>query len=664
MCTVAAVGARGYNCDMRLAGFPSSSRTQAWLFALILVALTVFAYQPAWHGGFLWDDDLYVTKNPLLTAPDGLQRIWFSLDSPSQYFPLTYTTFRIEHAIWGLNPIGYHWINLMLHASNALLLWWLLTRLKIPWAWLAAGIFALHPVQVESVAWITERKNVLMGFFFILTLIQWTQFLDAPPDRRGRYYFLALLTYLLALSAKATACTLPAALFLILWLQDKRIDRKRILQMLPFLMLGLAMGLVAVWWEHYHQGTREDVHPLSLLERILVASHAPWFYLGKIFWPANLTFIYPRWAIAPGNPLAYGWLAAGIGAGIAIYLARRHVGRGPEVAALFFVATLSPVIGFIMLYTFRYTFVADHYQYLACIGPIALVSAGAARVFERWRAESYFALVGLSTLAALSALSWNQSKMYRDIETLWRTTLEQNPACWMAENNLGIALVEKGETGAAIDHYEKAIRLYPNFAETHYNYANALLQDGRTDEAINEARQSLVLQPNDPDAHVALGNALLAKGSADEAIENYSKAITISPGHSSAHYNLANALQQKGYLREAIAHYEKAIANKPKFMEALTNLAWILSTSSDTSLRNGPRAILLATQANEVARERTPLIERVLAAAYAQTGQFSKAVETAREASDEADRQGNAGLVEALGREIALYRSGSAYQDP
>src|SRR5256886_4643479 len=196
----------------------------------MLAAVTVLAYRPAWNGGFIWDDDDCVTNNELLTAPDGLRRIWFSLDSPSQYFPLVYSTFRIEHALWGLNPAGYHWTNLLLHVANALLVWRLLARLKIPGAWLAGAIFALHPVQVESVAWITERKNVLMGFFFLLALLAWTAFVDQRTKRAWLFYGLALVFYALGLLAKTTACTLPAALLLILWLQKKPINWERILQ--------------------------------------------------------------------------------------------------------------------------------------------------------------------------------------------------------------------------------------------------------------------------------------------------------------------------------------------------------------------------------------------------------------------------------------------------
>src|SRR5947208_13423132 len=204
--------------------YSCSSRLRIYSLALILCALTFVVYQPAGNGGFLWDDDAYVTNNDLLTASDGLRRIWFSLDSPSQYFPLVYTTFRIERALWGLNPSGYHWVNVLLHVANALLVWRLLACLRVAGAWLAGAIFALHPVQVEPVAWITERKNVLMGFFFLLTLLTWVEFLDQQTRRRWRLYLLALVLYALALLSKTTACTLPAALLLILWLQKKRIS--------------------------------------------------------------------------------------------------------------------------------------------------------------------------------------------------------------------------------------------------------------------------------------------------------------------------------------------------------------------------------------------------------------------------------------------------------
>src|SRR5947207_4381501 len=339
-----------------------SPRGRALILAVVLAAVTIFAYRPAWHAGFLWDDDAYIINNELLTAPDGWQRIWFSLDSQSQYFPFTYSTFRIEHALWGLNTTGYHWVNLLLHIGNALLVWAVLARLRVPGSWLAAAIFALHPVHLESVAWITERKNVLIAFFFLLTLLGWIAFVDERTRRRWIFYCLALIFYVLALSAKSTACTLPAALFLILWLQNKPITMRRLVQIVPFVFLGIGMGLLAVWWERYHQGTNRAVFTfLNPIERILVASRAVWFYLNKLIWPSKLTFIYPRCDIASTHLLGYVWLLAGLIVYVVIYFLRRYLGRSIAVAAAFFVATLGPVLGFIVLYTFRYTFVADHY---------------------------------------------------------------------------------------------------------------------------------------------------------------------------------------------------------------------------------------------------------------------------------------------------------------
>src|SRR2546429_1140950 len=387
---------------------------RALIFAVVLAAVTILAFRPAWHGGFLWDDDDYIINNKLLTAPHGWQRIWFSLGSPSQYFPLTYSTFRIEHALWGLNTTGYHWVNLLLHVGNALLVWAVLARLRVPGSWLAAAIFALHPVQFESVAWITERKNVLMGFFFLLTLLGWIAFVGERTRRRWIFYCLALISYALALSAKATACTLPAALFLILWLQKKPIAMRRLMQIVPFVVLGVGMGLLAVWWERYHQGTNREVFPfLSPIERILVASRAIWFYLSKIFWPSNLTFIYPRWRIDPTNPILYLWLIFTAACAGTIFYLRRFAGRGLEVAALFFVTTLGPLLGFIMLYTFRFTFVADHYQYLACIGPIALACAGVAMISRsRQNLRWLVVAIGGAALISFSFLSWKQAAMY------------------------------------------------------------------------------------------------------------------------------------------------------------------------------------------------------------------------------------------------------------
>ena len=676
-----------------------SSHIRGYVFGLLLAAVTIFVYRPAWNGGFLWDDDAYVIHNDLLTAPDGLRRIWFSLDSPSQYFPLVYTTFRVERALWGLNPSGYHWVNLLLHVANALLVWRVLLRLGVPGSWLAAAIFALHPVQVESVAWVTERKNVLMAFFFLLTLLAWIAFVDERTKRPWLFYGLAILLYLLALSAKATACTLPAALLLIVWLQKRPINTRRLIQIVPFLILGVGMGLLAVWWERYHQGTNQALFPfLSPLERILVASRAVWFYLSKLIWPSNLTFIYPKWNISPAHVLDYTWLMAGIVLCTAIYFLRRYVGRGVEVAAAFFVTTLSPVLGFIMLFTFRYTFVADHYQYLACIGPIALVSAGIislADVFKQRRA--FIFSVALFVVASLGALTWRQATMYGDIETLWRTTLGRNPECWMAQTNLGVMLLQKGEIDEGISHCRAALQMQPHSWDAEYNLGTALLGKGKVDEAIFHCDRAVAMQPNNADAQLSFGNALLEKGQIGEAIDHYGKAVAIRPDYSLAHYSLgrgllakgeldvaiqhcraallirpddsdchtvlAIALDEKGETADAIEHYEKALKIFPRSLSALTNLAWLLATCSDGSLRDGKKALELARQANQLSGGTNTIVLRTLAAAYAESGEFGRAIETARTAMQLARMHGDGSLAMELEQQIGLYRLGSPYRE-
>ena len=548
-------------------------------------------------------------------------------------------------------------------------------------------------------AWITERKNVLMSFFFLLTLVAWIAFVDNRTRRQWIFYCLGLFFYLLALSAKATACTLPAALFLILWLQKKPITMRRLMQINPFVVLGVGMGLLAVWWERYHQGTNRAVFTfLSPIERMLVASRAVWFYLGKIFWPSNLTFIYPRWNISPADLFDYIWLLAGLAACVAIYVLRRYFGRSVEVAAAFFVATLSPVLGFIMLFTFRYTFVADHYQYLACIGPIALASAGIVGLSDKFtQYRTVIVSAALLVVACLGTLTWRQAATYTDIDTLWRTTLARNPECWMAHTNIGLVLFQKGQIDDAISHYRSALQMQPDGWDTEYNLGTALSAKGQVDEAILHCEKAVSMRPTDPDAQVSLANLLLQKGRSDEAIAHYQKAITVRPDDFLARYGLgrallekgeldsaiqvcrsalllrpldadchttlAIALEEKGYPAEAIKHYQKALELAPKSIPTLTNLAWLLATSQDASLRNGLKAVELAKQADRLVGGTNSLVLRTLAAAYAENGEFAIAIRTARSAMQLARMHGEDSLTTDLDQQIALYQLGMPYRE-
>ncbi len=666
--------------------------TKSWILGLLLVGATVIVYQRVAHAGYIWDDDVYITGNILLTAPDGLRRIWFSLDSPSQYFPLVYTTFRIEHALWGLHPAGYHLVNLFLHIGNALLLWRLLSVLRVPGAWLAAAFFALHPVQVESVAWVTERKNVLMGFFFLLALLAWVAFVGERNGKRWKYYGLALICYALALCSKTTACTLPAALLLIFWLKAKRIDWSSLLQVAPFVVLGIGMGLVSIWWERYHIGTHGPEFGLGLLERILLANRALWFYAGKLLWPVHLSFSYPRWSVLATNPQDYIWPLLTIAAGVVIYLVRGRLGRATAIAALFFVATLSPMLGFIMLYTFKYSFVADHYQYLALVGPVSLASAALTRLIRK----PILAFgVGCSLLSILGVLTWKQEAIYTDAETLWKATLVENPNSWMAYNNLGIlqinkkqwdesimllekalsisprngivslnlgnALFRKGQVDEAIKNYERGLSYEPT-ADLHLNLGNALVVKGQLDEAISHFQNVLASYPT-PEAYNSLGYALFAKGSIDNAITQYKAALRLNPNYSEAHLNYGIALQANGQIEATVSEYEKALEIRPDFAEAANNLAWILATCPKDSIRDGARAVALAETADRLDPGNNPAILDTLAAAYAEAGRFPEAVVTAEKALQNAHVQSDFALAADLQRKLQLYRTNNPLRD-
>ena len=558
----------------RAKGRPPSNRTGPargggalprwfWLGAL-LVAATLAAYWPAFSAGFVFDDEDYVTRNPLLTAPDGWSRIWFSAHAQSQYFPLVFSTLRIEYGLWGLWPAGYHAVNVGIHIINALLVWVLLRRLNLPGAWLAAAIFALHPVEVESVAWVTEMKNTESTMFYLLALLAWLNF----SRGRGRgYYLLALALYLPALFAKTTACTLPAALVLVLWLARQPVGWRRIVQILPFLLLGFGLGLVTVWWEKHLGSFHPPVHLLGgPLDRLVIATHAVWFYAGKVFWPVPLIFSYPRWNIDSGDWRQYGWLLACLLAAAGLWLGRRRIGIGPLAAVIFFVAALSPMLGFIPLYTFYFTYVADHYQYLACAGLMALFAGLAAHWTGKIpgpHGRSVPMVLAALLLGGLGILTWRQCGIYRNPEVLWTDTVNKNPQSWMAHMNLGRQLALRQKYDEAEEHYRTSLAINPDEDSTHYNYANLLVHTGRLDEGIGQYRESLRLNPRRAEAHSNLGTVLKRQHRTDEAIAEYELAIRCQPDYADAYYNLGNALWEEKRLDEAVTAYRQAVQLNP-----------------------------------------------------------------------------------------------------
>ena len=541
------------------------------LLVAIALAIAVFiTYQPCWHGGFIWDDDAHVTR-PELRSWHGLQHIWNDFAATTQYYPVLHSLFWLEYAAWGKAEIGYHLANLALHSCAVVLVLAVLRRLNVPGAWLAAGIFALHPVQVESVAWITEQKNTLSAVFYLLAALTYLHF---DRTRGPVSYAGAAALFVAALMSKTITGTLPGALLVIFWWQRGRLSWKRdVLPLAPFFLLGAGFGLLTAWWElRINRCTGPDFD-FTFVQRLLIAGRTAWFCFWKLIWPAQLTFIYPRWQIDARAPWQY---VFPLGAAAVLFLAWavRRRSRAPLAGLLYFGGTLFPVLGFLNLYTFRYSFVADHYQYLACLGVIVLGSSAAAvllgRMAPRLRPAGYAA--GLVLLAALAVLSWRQSRIYAGGESLYAATIEGNPDCWLAYNNLGMLLAERGQGDAALACYQKASKIKPDYAEPHVNIGRVLAGRGKIDEAIAEYRQAIAIDRDSAEAHFNLGVAFASREHFDDAIAEYREALDIRPAYADALYNLGLVFAQRGQLDDAIAEYRLALEFNPESVETHTNL--------------------------------------------------------------------------------------------
>jgi protein O-mannosyl-transferase len=559
----------------------------------LLFVATLIVYLPALNGTFVWDDSAYVTE-PSMRSLHGLWRIWFDLRATAfkQYYPLLHSAFWAEHRFWGDAVFGYHLLNVILHAAAALMVFLIARKLTLPGAWLAGFLFALHPVAVESVAQIAEEKNTLSAVLYLGSALAYLHF---DQTRRRRQYLFALALFLLALTAKTVTATLPAALLAIFWWRRGRLSWKGDwLPLLPWLALGASAGLFTAWVERNIVGAQGPDYALSLLQRFLLAGRVIWFYAGKIVWPADLVFTYPRWNIDPSDWRQYLFPLGALALAAALWLAARGTGllafprlfqnpvRGPLAAFLFFVGTLFPVLGFFNVEPFVYSYVADHFQYLASLGIIVPAAAGLTLAAERQQKFRRFApiLAGL-LLATLGALTWRQSGYYRNAAALHRQTLEHNPAAWIAHNNLGIELAKiPGRLPDAIAEYQEALRYRPNLELAHYNLGRAYAQiPGRLPDAVVEYQEALRIRPNYEEARYDLGNALSRiPGQQSGAIAQYRAALQIKSDDAEAHYNLANVLAGiPGRLPDAIAEYQAALRYKPDDAQAHNNLANALS---------------------------------------------------------------------------------------
>jgi tetratricopeptide (TPR) repeat protein len=582
----------------------SSANRRVWLLLPALLAAALLAYYPVWHGGMLWDDNAHITP-PALRSAGGLWRIWFDVGATQQYYPAVHTALWLMCRLWGEHTLGYHLANIILHASSAFLLALILRRLSVPGACFAATIFALHPVFVESVAWITELKNTLSGAFCLGAALAYLHF---DGNRKRRFYVMALGLFLLALMSKSVTATMPAALLVVFWWQRGALRMRRdFVPLIPFLVCGISAGLFTSWVERTIIGAEGEAFGFSLIERCLIAGRAVWFYLSKLSWPADLIFLYPRWQIDAGAWWQYLYPIS-----LAILLAAlwrlRRFSRAPLAAMLAFCGMLFPALGFFNVYPFVFSFVADHFQYLASITIIAVFSAAATRIVRRCKVRFVPAAAALAVGGLLGLLTWNQSRHYVNAETLYRFTLGRNPTSWLAHNNLGSLLLggSKTEVREGIFHIQEALKLKPDYAgawmnlgtafrtlgrfqealapyekaiafnrnipEAHANLGLTLYALGRREAALARYREAIRLKSDFAEPHVFLGEALREAGSPEDAIVEIQEALRLNPGYPQAYKALANTSIRLGRIEDAIAQYGKALSLKPDYVEARTNL--------------------------------------------------------------------------------------------
>ncbi|MGA2508399.1 MAG: tetratricopeptide repeat protein, partial [Chitinispirillaceae bacterium] len=473
----------------------------------------------------------------------------------------------------GDSTLGYHLLNILLHVFSALILVRILRKLGIRGSWFAAAIFALHPVMVESVAWISELKNTLSGVFFLSTALAYLTYTETG---KRRSYILALGLFILGLLSKTTIAPFPLAMLAVVWWKRSGLSwRRDVMPLLPFIAPGILFGLITIYVERTHIETRGPEFEFSLIERCLIAGRAIWFYLGKVVLPVNLMISYPRWVLSAAVWWQYLFPAAALIAGCILW-AMRKAWRAPAAAYFYFTAMLLPCLGFISFFTFRYSFAADHYQYLAAIGPIVIgaVLADKAVGLVRGNGGVLKPAVTVMLVLALGMLSWNQSRMYSDAETLYRTTIRKNPDSWMAYNNLGLLLEDMGRTDEAMAHFRKVLEINPNYAIAHYNLGLLLENTGRTDEAMAHYQKALEIKPNYAKAHNNLGLLLADMGRTDEALAQVLKALEIKPDFGDAHYNAGVLLDDMGRTEEAMAHYRKALELRPITTSAFCLRTW------------------------------------------------------------------------------------------
>jgi tetratricopeptide (TPR) repeat protein len=636
-------------------GSGTQTRWKLLLAVVSLIILTGVVYWPALHGQFIWDDDDHLTQNPAMTAHDGLRQIWSSM-SVSRYYPLTLTSFWVQRQLWGLNPLPYHLVSVALHALSAVIIFFLLRGWNVPGAFAAAAIWAVHPVNVESVAWVTELKNTQSGVCFFLALLCYAKFWR---EGRRAWYLVALLSFAAGLLSKPSTVTLPIVLLFVAWWQRGRLGRSDIFRVLPFFALSAAMSLLTVIEQQRHVDAIGHEWTLALAERLQLAGRNLWFYAGKILWPREVMFVYPRWKLATGSVI--GWIpmvGAVLVCGLLWVWRRRDWARAAILGLGCYTALLLPVLGLVDVYYFRFSFVADHFQYLASAALIALVVAALAM---RVRLRTTRVAITSGAVVVLGAMSWVYSPAFHDEESLWRDTLSKYPEAFMAQNNLGTILFARGQYEEAALHLREGVRLQPRIWQTQLALANTLVKLGKLDEATACYRMVLEIRPRQSEAHYNLGVVCTALGQGDQAAEQFRQAIALKPDYPDAIRQLAGLLMKRGNYGEAMQTLRRGLHADPKDAGLASELAWLLATCPESTYRNGFEATQIAENINKRFNSQRADPLDTLAAAYAEAGCFDDAINAARKAMELAAAQRNAEFAAQIGSRLATYERREPY---
>ena len=634
---------------------------ERWRFSLgsaLILVLALAAYWPALRGEFVWDDVMLVSQNPLVKGKLGLHTIWFQTD-----FPLTIVAFWAQWRLWGDNPTGYHVVNVLLHAANAILLWRVLARLKVSAGWLAAILFTVHPVCVSSVAWLSELKNTLSLFFYLLSIHWYLRFkmpvVQGQSGRATQWYWLSLGAFLLALFSKTSTVMLPVVLLGCWWWQQGRLKLRDVLQTAPFFALALAFGLMSIWFQARGAIAGATVQTENWCGRLAGAGMALWFYLGKALLPLNLSMIYPRWQIDAAAPGSYLPLLLWCGLFACCWWFRRTWGRHALFGLGCFTITLLPLLGFLDLYFLALSRVSDHFEYLPLTALIPLAAAGLSFVLP----AKGLRLAGTVMVLGLCILTANRARVFAKEQTLWTDTLAKNPAAWCAHANLGWILAQQQQYDEARKHLAASLQFNPNNAQAHCNLGRLLSLQGKFDDAENHFQSALKLKPNDAEIRKSYAAALAEHGRKEDAVNQFREALRLQP-ETELRVQLATLLCETGRFRQAVEEYRQVLAAKPESPEALSNQAWLLATCSDGSVRDGKEAVRLAEQACRLTDYKQAPMIGVLAAAYAEAGRFTEAMATAQKAIELATAAGDQGFAAMNQQLLKLYRAGRPYHEP